>query len=75
MKVILDGKEETVYTHNEDIMKALSDKTNGQNKLFVVTFDTTASSDTYGEILSIDLINNKTDGTIDSIPIRFTLTM
>ena len=66
MKVILDGKEETVYTHNEDIMKALSDKTNGQNKLFVVTFDTTASSDTYGEILSIDLINNKTDGTIDS---------
>ena len=63
MKVILDGKEETVYTHNEDIMKALSD---GQNMLYKVTIDTNAAHDTYGEILSIDLINEATDGTIDS---------
>ena len=63
MKVILDGKEETVYTHNEDIMKALSD---GQNMLYKVTIDTNTAHDTYGEILSIDLINEATDGTIDS---------
>ena len=63
MKVILDGKEETVYTHNEDIMKALSD---GQNMLYKVTIDTNTAHDTYGEILSIDLINDATDGTIDS---------
>ncbi len=63
MKVILDGKEETVYTHNEDIMKALSD---GQNMLYKVTIDTNTAYDTYGEILSIDLINEATDGTIDS---------
>ena len=63
MKVILDGKKETVYTHNEDIMKALGD---GQNMLYKVTIDTNTAHDTYGEILSIDLINEATDGTIDS---------
>ena len=63
MKVILDGKEATVYTSDEDIIKALSD---GQNMLYKVTIDTNTAHDTYGEILSIDLINEATDGTIDS---------
>ena len=63
MKVILDGKEATVYTSDEDIIKALSD---GQNMLYKVTIDTNTAHDTYGEIIDIDLINEATDGTIDS---------
>ena len=63
MKVILDGKEDTVYTSDEDIIKALSD---GQNMLYKVTIDTNTAHDTYGEIIDIDLINEATDGTIDS---------
>ena len=63
MKVILDGKEATVYTSDEDIIKALSD---GQNMLYKVSIDTNTAHDTYGEIIDIDLINEATDGTIDS---------
>ena len=63
MKVILDGKEATVYTSSEAIIEALSD---GQNKLYKVTIDTNTAHETYGEIIDIDLINEATDGTIDS---------
>ena len=63
MKVILDGKEATVYTSSKNIIEALSA---GQNKLYKVTIDTNTAHDTYGEIIDIDLINEVTDGTIDS---------
>ena len=63
MKVILDGKEATVYTSSKNIIEALSA---GQNKLYKVTIDTNTANDTYGEIIDIDLINEVTDGTIDS---------
>ena len=63
MKVILDGKEATVYTSSKNIIEALSA---GQNKLYKVTIDTNTAHDTYGEIIGIDLINEVTDGTIDS---------
>ena len=63
MKVILDGKEATVYTSSKNIIEALSA---GQNKLYKVTIDTNTAHDTYDEIIDIDLINEVTDGTIDS---------
>ena len=61
MDVILDGEKATIKTSDEDIINALSDKDN-LNKLFYVDIDTTSSSSsTYGEVTSIELVNNGTD--------------
>ena len=64
MKVVLDGKTDaTVTTSNEEIMKTLSA---GQNKLYKVSIDTNTAHDTYGEMTSVELINEANDGTIDA---------
>ena len=61
MDVILDGEKATIKTSNEDLINALSAEL-GQNKLYYVTIDTTLGSDTYGELVDIDLINQETEG-------------
>ena len=65
MNVILDGAETAVYTADKAIIEALSDKTN-TNKLFAVTIDTNAKSDTYGYITDLELVNYKTQASVNA---------